>query len=119
MLQWVGQHIMYDMRTHLFSHLQRLNLQFFDKNPVGRLITRLTGDIDALNDLVTQGVVSILGDTVTVVFIVIVMLLINWKLALFGLSMLPVIAVVAHFFQKAMRRIYRQIRVGCHGSMGF
>ncbi len=119
MLQWVGQHIMYDMRTQLFGHLQRLNLQFFDKNPVGRLITRLTGDVDALNDLVTQGVVSILGDTVTVIFIVIVMLLINWKLALFGLAMLPVIAVVAHFFQKAMRRIYRQIRVRLSRVNGF
>jgi ATP-binding cassette, subfamily B, multidrug efflux pump len=119
MLQWVGQRIMYDMRTQLFGHLQRLNLQFFDKNPVGRLITRLTGDVDALNDLVTQGVVSILGDTVTVIFIVIVMLLINWKLALFGLAMLPVIAIVAHFFQKAMRRIYRQIRVRLSRVNGF
>jgi len=69
---------------------------------VGSLITRLTGDVDALNDLVTQGVVSILGDSVTVIFIVVVMLLINWKLALFGLAVLPVITVIANIFQRAM-----------------
>lgn len=111
MLQWVGQHVMYDMRTEIFNHLERLNLQFFDKNPVGRLITRLTGDVDALNDLVTQGVVSILGDGVTLIYIVAVMLLLNWKLGLFGLAMLPIIGVIANFFQRAMRRIYRQIRI--------
>ncbi|HEV3310792.1 MAG TPA: ABC transporter ATP-binding protein, partial [Chloroflexota bacterium] len=111
MLQWVGQRVMFDLRTGLFNHLQRLSLRFFDKNPVGRLITRLTGDIDALNDLVTQGVVSILGDGVTIVFIVGIMIIINVKLALVGLAVLPVIAVAASYFQKAMRRIYRQIRV--------
>lgn len=111
MLQWVGQRIMYDLRTQLFNHLQRLSLRFFDKNPVGRLMARLTGDIDALNDLVTQGVVSILGDGVTIIFIVGIMLVINWKLALFGLAVLPLITVIANVFQKAMRRIYRRIRV--------
>lgn len=111
MLQWVGQHVMYDMRTQIFNHLQRLNLQFFDKHPVGSLITRLTGDVDALNDLVTQGVVSILGDGVTILYIVVVMLFINVRLALLGLAVLPIIAVIANIFQKAMRRIYRRIRV--------
>jgi ATP-binding cassette, subfamily B, multidrug efflux pump len=111
MLQWVGQHIMYDMRTQIFNHLQRLNLRFFDKHPVGSLITRLTGDVDALNDLVTQGVVSILGDGMTILYIVAVMLVINWKLALLGLAVLPVITIIANIFQRAMRRIYRRIRV--------
>lgn len=110
-LQWVGQHVMYDLRTQIFTHLERLNLQFFDKNPVGRLITRLTGDVDALNDLLTQGVVSILGDGVMLVFIVAAMFIVNWKLALIGLAVLPVITVIAHIFQRAMRRIYRRIRV--------
>jgi len=110
-LQWIGQNVMYDLRTQIFTHLELLNLQFFDKNPVGRLITRLTGDVDALNDLLTQGVVSILGDGVLLVLIVAAMLILNWKLALIGLSVLPVITVIAHFFQIAMRRIYRRIRV--------
>lgn len=110
-LQWVGQHVMYDLRTQIFTHLEQLNLQFFDKNPVGRLITRLTGDVDALNDLLTQGVVSILGDGVMLLFIVAAMLIVNWKLALIGLAVLPVITIIAHFFQRAMRRIYRRIRV--------
>lgn len=111
MLQWVGQHVMYDMRTAIFNHLERLNLRFFDKNPVGRLITRLTGDVDALNDLLTQGVVSILGDSVTLVYIVAVMFLLNWKLAIFGLAVLPVVGVISRYFQRFMRRVYRQIRV--------
>jgi ATP-binding cassette subfamily B multidrug efflux pump len=119
MLQWVGQHVMYDLRTNLFNHLERLSLRFYDKNPVGRLITRLTGDVDALNDLVTQGVVSILGDGVTLTFIVAVMLLLNWKLALFGLAVLPVITVIALVFQRAMRRIYRRIRVRLSRVNGF
>lgn len=111
LLQWIGQHVMYDMRTQIFNHLQRLSLRFFDKFPVGSLITRLTGDVDALNDLVTQGVVSILGDGVTIIYIVGVMLFINVRLALLGLAVLPVIAVIGNIFQRAMRRIYRRIRV--------
>jgi ATP-binding cassette subfamily B multidrug efflux pump len=111
MLQWIGQRVMYDLRTQIFTHLERLNLQFFDKNPVGRLMSRLTGDVDSLNDLVTQGVVSILGDGITLVVIVVFMLVLDWKLALFGLAVLPPMVLIANVFQKAMRRIYRRIRV--------
>jgi ATP-binding cassette subfamily B multidrug efflux pump len=119
LLQWVGQHVMYDLRVAIFAHLQRLELRFFDKNPVGRLITRLTNDVDALNDLISQGIVSILGDAFILVFVVIAMLGLNWKLGLLGISVLPVIGVISIFFQRAMRRIYRQIRIRLSRLNGF
>lgn len=118
-MQWVGQHVMYDLRVKIFAHLQRLNLQFFDRNPVGRLITRLTGDVDALNQLISQGVVAILGDVITLTFIIVVMLILNWKLALFGLAVLPIIGVISAIFQRFMRRIYRQIRIRLSRLNGF
>src|SRR5579884_4064203 len=80
--------------SFLLKYVMGYVLQFFDKNPVGRLITRLTGDVDALNDLLTQGVVSILGDGVMLLFIVAAMLIVNWKLSLIGLAVLPVITII-------------------------
>lgn len=110
-MQYVGQRVMYDLRNAIFSHLQQLPLWFFDTNPVGRLMTRMTGDVEALNDLLTQGLVAILGDAVTLVAIVIIMLVINWQLALVALAVMPVVAVISRIFQRAMRTIYRNIRV--------
>jgi ATP-binding cassette subfamily B protein len=81
-VQSVGQQVMVDIRTRIFSHIQRMSLAFFDRNPVGRLITRLTNDVDALNEFITQGTVALLGDLVRLLFIVITMLLLNWRLAL-------------------------------------
>jgi len=118
-MQYVGQLFMFDMRNHIFGLLQRLPLRFFDKNPVGRLMTRMTGDVDALNDFVTQGVVSILGDVVTLTGIVVVLFLLNWQMALIGLAMLPVIAAVSRAFQSTMRVIYRNIRVRLARVNGF
>lgn len=119
-MQWIGQRVMLDLRAQIFSHLQRLPLRFFDKNPVGRLMTRMTSDVDALNDLLTQGVVSIAGDLVTLVGIVIVMfILVSWQLALVSLSVMPIIAIVSRYFQKAMRIIYRNIRVRLSRVNGF
>ena len=79
---WVGQKAMYDLRLELFRHLQFLPLSFFDRNPVGRLMTRITNDIDALTDMVTRGVVSIFGDIAMVVLISGAMLLLDWRLAI-------------------------------------
>jgi ATP-binding cassette subfamily B protein len=118
-MQFVGQRVMYDLRNEIFGHLQSLPLSFFDKNPVGRLMTRMTSDVDALNDLLTQGVVSILGDIVTLSGIVVVMLILNWQLALVSLAVMPIIAVVSRIFQKAMRIIYRNIRVRLSRVNGF
>jgi ATP-binding cassette, subfamily B, multidrug efflux pump len=118
-MQYVGQGVMYDLRNEIFGHLQRLPLQFFDKNPVGRLMTRMTGDVDALNDFITQGMVSILGDVITLAGIIVVMLVLNWQLALVALAVMPIIAVISRIFQKAMRVIYRDIRVRLSRVNGF
>lgn len=119
-IQFVGQRVMYDLRNEIFSHLQRLPLRFYDRNPVGRLMTRMTSDIDALNDLLTQGVVSILGDITTLIGIVAVMfIVVNWQLALVSLAVMPIIAVISRIFQKAMRIIYRNIRVRLSRVNGF
>ncbi|HZU12893.1 MAG TPA: ABC transporter ATP-binding protein [Chloroflexota bacterium] len=110
-IQHIGQHVMFDLRNRIFSHLQRLPLQFFDTHPVGSLITRMTNDIDALNDLLTEGLVSMIGDFATLAGVIIIMLLMNWQLALVALAVLPVVGYVSRVFQRAMRVIYRSIRV--------
>jgi ATP-binding cassette, subfamily B, multidrug efflux pump len=110
-MQRMGQDVMYDMRSNIFSHLQRQSLSYFDRNPVGRMMSRLTSDVDALNELLSSGVVAIVGDFVALVGIVIVMLLLDWKLALVSLAVLPVIYVVSQRFQRWMRRTYRDQRI--------
>jgi ATP-binding cassette, subfamily B, multidrug efflux pump len=106
----VGQRVMVDIRMRIFSHIQRMSLSFFDKNPVGRLITRLSNDVDALNEFITQGTVALLGDLVRLLLVIITMLLLNWRLALISFIMFPVIIVATTGFQKVMRGIYRQVR---------
>jgi ATP-binding cassette subfamily B protein len=110
-MQLVGQQVMYDMRKQLFAHLQRLQMSFFDRNPVGRLVTRVTTDVDVLNDLFASGVVAIFGDVFSLFTIVVVMLKLDWKLALLTFSVLPVIVLVTAAFRKAVRESYRRIRV--------
>ena len=110
-MQLVGQKIMYDLRRQIFAHLQRLQLRFFDRNPVGRMVTRVTTDVDVLNDMFASGVVAIFGDIFSLLSIVIVMLAINWKLALLTFAVLPLIVVVTMAFRKAVRESYRRIRV--------
>ena len=110
-MQLVGQRVMYDLRKQLFAHLQRLQMSFFDRNPVGRLVTRVTTDVDVLNDLFASGVVAIFGDIFSLLQIVVVMLKMDWKLALLTFSVLPVIVLVTAAFRKAVRESYRRIRV--------
>lgn len=119
LMQYAGQHVMFDLRNQIFGHLQRLPLSFFDQNPVGRLMTRMTSDVDALNQLLTQGVVSMLGDLVTLTGIVVALLLLNWRLALVSLSVMPIVAIISRVFQKTMRTIYRNIRVRLSRVNGF
>ncbi|MBI3998028.1 MAG: ABC transporter ATP-binding protein, partial [Armatimonadetes bacterium] len=90
-MQRVGQLAMYDLRMELFSHLQRLSIAFFTRQPVGRLVTRITNDIDALNEVITQGVVAVFGDLVTLVGIVAILLYLDWRLALATMLVLPAI----------------------------
>jgi ATP-binding cassette, subfamily B, multidrug efflux pump len=109
-MQSTGQQVMVDIRMRIFSHIQRMSLSFFDRNPVGRLITRLTNDVDALNEFLAQGLVSLLGDSARLVFIVIAMLIINWRLALISLAVLPIVGLATYFFQRTMRSAFRAVR---------
>jgi ATP-binding cassette, subfamily B, multidrug efflux pump len=110
LLNYLGQRVMYDLRMQIFTTLQRLPLAFFDRNPVGRLMTRLTNDVDALNEMLTDGAVAIFGDIFTLLGIVGVLLWLNWRLALVTFIILPVLAVFMSFFRRAMRDSYRQVR---------
>lgn len=109
-LQMTGQRIMYDMRVQIFEHLQKLELQFFHKNPVGRLMTRVTNDVDVLNELFTSGVVSIFGDILTLTGIMIAMLVINTQLALVTLSVVPLLFITTSVFRKRARAAYNETR---------
>src|SRR6266849_2305914 len=108
---WVGQRAMYDLRMELFRHLQFLSLSFFDRNPVGRLMTRITNDIDALTDMVTRGVVSIFGDIAMVVLISGAMLLLDWRLAIVAFISLPILIALTAYFRGMMRDSFRAIRI--------
>ncbi len=110
LLNYLGQRVMYDMRMAIFSKLQRLPLAFFDRNPVGRLMTRLTNDVDALNELLTSGAVAIFGDVFILVGIVGVLLALNWRLALVTFAILPVLVILMGYFRRRMRDAYRQVR---------
>ncbi|HKO57356.1 MAG TPA: ABC transporter ATP-binding protein [Thermoanaerobaculia bacterium] len=111
MMNLMGQYIMYDLRKQIFGHLQRLDVQFFDRNPVGRLMTRVTTDVDALNEMVTAGFVSIFGDIVVLLGIVIALFWMNWRMALVLFSITPGIVLVSIWFRRGARITYRQVRV--------
>ncbi|MGB9632559.1 MAG: ABC transporter ATP-binding protein [Chloroflexaceae bacterium] len=106
----VGQTVMQDLRVTLFRHIQRLSLSFFDRNPVGRLLTRITNDVDALNEFLTEGLILILADLVTLIGIVTIMFALNWRLALISLATLPVLALIVSIYQRLMRATYRLVR---------
>jgi ATP-binding cassette subfamily B protein len=109
-MQWVGQKAMFDLRSQLFAHMQRLHVAFFDRNPVGRLVTRVTTDVDAVNEMFTSGVVSIFEDVFVLAGIVGIMLWINWWLALITFSVLPLIFWATMIFRRKVRESYRRIR---------
>ncbi len=109
-MQWTGQKVMFDLRSQIFRHLQRMHVAFYDKNPVGRLVTRVTTDVDALNEMFTAGVVAIFEDVFVLAGIVIIMLKMDWRLALITFSVLPLIVVATAIFRKYVRDSYRRIR---------
>jgi ATP-binding cassette, subfamily B, multidrug efflux pump len=109
-LQMTGQRIMYDLRLQIYRHLQRIDLQFYDRNPVGRLMTRVTTDVDVLNDMFTSGVVSIFGDIFTLAGIMIVLVTMDWRLALVAFAVLPLIVLVTQWFRRNVRESYRTVR---------
>lgn len=106
----LGQRVMRDLRQELFAHMQRLPVSFYDRSPVGRLVTRTTSDVEALNELFTSGVVAGLGDLFTLAAISLVMLWIDWKLALAAFFVIPLVFLVSRVFQKYVRSSYREIR---------
>ena len=109
-MQLTGQRIMFDMRMAIYRHLQRLDLRYYDHNPVGRLMTRVTSDVDVLNDLFTAGVVTIFSDVFTLVGIMVVMLWMDWRLALVAFTVLPLIVLIAQWFRRNVRESYRTVR---------
>jgi ATP-binding cassette, subfamily B, multidrug efflux pump len=110
-LQFVGQKIMFDMRMQIYGHLQRVDVQYYDRNPVGRLMTRVTTDVDVLNDLFAAGVVTVFGDVFTLVGIMVVLLSMNWRLALVAFSVLPIIVFITQWFRRNVRESYRTVRL--------
>src|SRR5579864_3731879 len=109
-MQLTGQKIMFDLRMAIYGHLQRLDLKFYDRNPVGRLMTRVTSDVDVLNDLFTSGVVTVFGDVFALVGIMGMMLGMNWRLALVAFAVLPLVLVVTQWFRHNVRESYRVVR---------
>src|SRR5579863_1472329 len=110
-MQWTGQMAMFDLRAQIFRLLQRMHIGFYDKNPVGRLVTRVTTDVDALNEMFTAGVVSIFEDIFVLAGIVGIMLKMNWRLALITFAVLPLIGYATTIFRDKVRDSYRRIRV--------
>jgi ATP-binding cassette subfamily B protein len=110
MMQWTGQKLMFDLRREIFRHMQRMHIGFFDTHAVGRLVTRLTSDVDAINEMFTAGVLAIVDDFFNLTVMAIVMLAINWWLALLAFAVLPLILVVTRLFRDHVRESYRRVR---------
>ena len=110
LMNLMGQYIMYDLRKQIFGHLQKLDIQFFDRNPVGRLMTRVTTDVDALNDMFTAGFVSIFGDIFVLAGIVGMLFWMNWRMALVLFSIIPLIILASAWFRAGARITYRKTR---------
>jgi ATP-binding cassette subfamily B protein len=110
LMQWTGQKVMFDLRRQIFRHLQFMHVGFFDKHPVGRLVTRVTTDVDALNEMFTAGVVSIFEDVFVLAGIIAIMMRMNWKLALITFAVLPLIVYATLIFRDRVRDSYRRIR---------
>lgn len=107
---WVGQKVMFDLRSQLFDKLSQLSIAFFDRNPVGRIMTRISSDVEVLNQMFTQGVVAIFGDVFILIGIIIAMLILNWKLALVTFAVLPILFWIAFWFKIRVRDAFREMR---------
>jgi len=110
LMQWTGQKIMFDLRRDIFRHMQRMDVGFFDTHAIGRLVTRLTSDVDAINEMFTAGVLAIVDDALNLTIMAGVMLAINWWLALIAFSVLPLILIVTRLFRIHVRESYRRVR---------
>src|SRR6266404_4095081 len=106
----LGQRVMRDLRMEIFSHLQRMSIPFFDRNPAGRLVTRVTADVEALNELFSSGVVSALGDLFTLVAISVAMFVMDWRFAIIAHLVIPLVVLASHLFRTRVRESYRETR---------
>jgi ATP-binding cassette subfamily B multidrug efflux pump len=118
-MQLMGQYIMYDLRNQIFGHLQRLPIAFFDRNPIGRLVTRVTTDVDALNEMFTSGLVELIGDVLLLAGIVIVLFWLDWRLALVAFAIVPLLALLTAWFRAGVRQAFRDVRVKIAGINAF
>jgi ATP-binding cassette subfamily B protein len=110
LMQWTGQKLMFDLRRDIFRHMQRMHIGFFDTHSVGRLVTRITSDVDAINEMFTAGVLAIIDDFLNLAIMAALMLTINWRLALLAFSVLPLILIVTRIFRDHVRESYRRVR---------
>src|SRR6267143_122535 len=118
-LTLLGQRVMFDLRNAVFSHLQRLPLHYFDTTPVGVVVTRLTNDVDALNQLLTSGLIAVIGDLFSLVVIAGFLLLVNWQMALVVFAVMPVVGLVTIIGRRRMREVFRAIRTRIGRINGF
>lgn len=109
-MSWVGQTVLFSMRRELFVHLQRLSFNYYDRMEAGRIMSRMTGDVNALNDFLTSGIVAIASDIFVLVGIIVIMFVLNWQLALATMVVAPIIAVVTHLYRRRSRSLYREVR---------
>ncbi len=110
LMRWIGQGALYRLRNTVFEKIEKLHIQFFDKNPIGKLITRTTSDIEALNDLLSSGVVNIIGDLFRIIFIIGFMLSMSWELSLVSLSVLPILIYATFWFKARVRVAFLNVR---------
>jgi len=115
--QWIGQRTIFDLRMELYEHLQRLGLRFYDRNPIGRLITRVTNDIEALNEMFSSGIVMVFSDVFTIIGILYFMFAMNWQLALISLSVLPLLFYGTFLFRKKAGKRTGRCASTSHESM--
>ena len=108
--QMIGQRIMFDLRMEIYGRLQRLGVSYYDRNPVGRLMTRVTSDVDVLNDLFSAGVVAVVGDVFMLAGILVVLVMLDWRLALITFLVLPLVLLITQWFRRHVRETYRQVR---------
>ncbi|MEX0602150.1 MAG: ABC transporter ATP-binding protein, partial [Bacteroidota bacterium] len=109
--QWIGQRTIFDLRMQVFGHLQKLSPKFYDRNPIGRLITRVTNDIEVLNEMFSSGIVMVFTDIFTIAAILYFMFTMNWQLALVSLSVVPLLFYGTFLFRKKAREAYREVRL--------
>ncbi|MBA4313478.1 MAG: antibiotic ABC transporter ATP-binding protein [Chlorobiaceae bacterium] len=109
--QWIGQKTIFDLRMQVFTHLQNLSIKFYDKNPIGRLITRVTNDVEVLNEMFSSGIVMVFSDVFTIIGILYFMFTMSWELALLSLSVLPLLFYGTFLFRRKAREAYREVRL--------